>query len=118
MRVEIMDDPHRVIKVYGEIDISNVEELNKALQTAVNASPSGFILDISGTNYIDSAGIQAIVSAYKRLCPTCGKLVIVNNNKAIERLISIVNLEQLPNLFIKTDISDASSLLLNDNASI
>jgi len=115
MHVEIADDPHKIIKVYGEIDISNVEELNKALQIAVNASPSGFILDISGINYIDSAGIQAVVSAYRRLRPTDGKLVIVNNNKAIERLISIVNLDQLPNLFIKAEMNEASELLMSND---
>lgn len=111
MHIEITDDPHRVIKAYGEIDIANVSELSIALHKAVELSPSGFILDISGIDYIDSAGIQAVISAYKRLCPAGGKLVILNNNEAINRLISIVNLDRLPNLYISDDISFANNLL-------
>lgn len=114
MHVEVTNDPHKVIKAYGEIDIANVEELNSALQGAVDVSPSGFILDISGIDYIDSAGIQAVIAAYKRLCPSGGKLVIINNNKAIERLIAVVNLDKLPNLFMSHDISDANNLLSNN----
>ncbi|MHB1457644.1 MAG: STAS domain-containing protein [Armatimonadota bacterium] len=111
MHVEIIDDPHKMVKAFGEVDISNVAELNTALQKVADVSPSGFILDISGIDYIDSAGIQAVISAYKQLCLTEGILVIVNNNKAIERLISIVNLDKLPNLFISDDMSYANNLL-------
>ena len=111
MHVDISNIPHRVVKAYGEIDISNVESLNAALQGAADESPSGFVLDISGTDYIDSAGIQAIISAYRRLRQSDGKLIIVNDNETIKELISIVHLDKLPNVTIIDDLSNAGSLL-------
>lgn len=49
-----------VVRAIGEVDASNVTDLAKALQDALdNGTP--LTVDLSGVDYLDSAGINALV---------------------------------------------------------
>ena len=49
-----------VVRVEGEIDISNAADLRAALDAAVPRRALGLILDLSRSSYIDSAGIHLL----------------------------------------------------------
>jgi anti-sigma B factor antagonist len=55
-----------VVTAVGEIDISNVEAFRDALGSA---APDGgrFVVDLTGVEYLDSAGIQALFPHMSRI---------------------------------------------------
>ena len=44
----------------GEVDLSNAVEIEIALERAIPNTARGMVLDLSGLEYLDSAGINAL----------------------------------------------------------
>jgi anti-sigma B factor antagonist len=58
-RIELGDDgPDRVVRVSGEIDISNALEVERRLLELANGAD--FVLDPSRLSYLDSAGVRLL----------------------------------------------------------
>lgn len=53
-------DGYVIGSVVGEIDMSNAEELARALTDGTPHDVLGLVLDLSGIDYLDSAGIHLI----------------------------------------------------------
>jgi anti-anti-sigma factor len=59
-----------VIKVSGELDVSNANQLDEAIQVALRETPSGraapsdeVVLDVAGLDFMDSSGLAVFVRA-------------------------------------------------------
>src|SRR5882724_4028266 len=59
--LEVSKDGDVVLaRIVGEVDMSNADELRAALVAAIPAEAPGIVLDLSGVDYLDSAGIRMI----------------------------------------------------------
>jgi anti-anti-sigma factor len=47
-------------RITGEIDMSNADELRTALAAAMHADARAMVLDLTGVEYLDSAGIRLL----------------------------------------------------------
>lgn len=56
-----------VIRLHGEVDISNDREVLAAIETAVPHSALRLIVDLSHTTYLDSAGLALLVRLAERM---------------------------------------------------
>ena len=56
-----------VARIEGEIDRSNSTELTTTLLGSVQNTGLGIVLDLSGTTYLDSAGIDLIFVVARQL---------------------------------------------------
>jgi anti-anti-sigma factor len=56
-----------VVRVSGEVDASNADDLRDALLRAVSNQHRGLVVDLSETSYLDSAGIQLLFDVAERL---------------------------------------------------
>ena len=56
-----------VIRLYGEVDISNDREVLAAIETAVPHSALRLIVDLTHTTYLDSAGLALLLRLAERL---------------------------------------------------
>jgi len=54
------DDGIVLARIVGEIDMSNSDELRTALAAAMPADARGMVLDMTGVEYLDSAGIRLL----------------------------------------------------------
>ena len=72
-----------VVVTPEEIDITNADGLRAALGEAAGHGPGGFVVDMSRTQFCDTAGIHALVLAHKRAGPESGdvRLVITGAEK-------------------------------------
>jgi anti-anti-sigma factor len=67
-RIEIDQTPRGVVaRISGEIDISNVGAVKRKLTGAVTSSSPGLVVDISGTNYLDSSGVYLLFELNRAL---------------------------------------------------
>jgi anti-sigma B factor antagonist len=55
-----------VITVPAEIDATNAGEVRQALLAAAGQDAAVLIIDMSGTTFCDSAGVQAIIDTYNQ----------------------------------------------------
>lgn len=111
MEVKVFQGVRRIIHVNGEIDLSNVAALRVALDSAVQETPEGFIVDLSDAQYIDSAGIAAIMAAYQYICPDGGKLALVTPGGNIRNILALIHPEKLPCLCLCDDVASAEQML-------
>ncbi len=56
-----------VLTVAGEIDMSNAEAFRDALGRAAASAGGGFVVDLTGVDYLDSAGIHALFAHASRV---------------------------------------------------
>jgi stage II sporulation protein AA (anti-sigma F factor antagonist) len=53
-------------RITGEIDLSNASELEETIVDAVPNTALGMVVDLSGVEYLDSAGIRMLVHLVER----------------------------------------------------
>lgn len=61
-----------VLKIEGELDAVTVPELRAAIDRLADSRPPQVVVDLSFLRVIDSSGVGAIVSLYKRVRATGG----------------------------------------------
>jgi anti-anti-sigma factor len=67
-RVEMDRSGQRaVIAIHGEIDISNAQEVSAAIESLMPNAAETLVIDLSGTTYLDSAGVQLLFLLAQRL---------------------------------------------------
>lgn len=103
-----------IVRPTGEIDLANIEEFENTLKEAAQKAPQGFIIDLTDTVYIDSAGVQAIVSIYSKLYKADGQLALVMGNPMIRSVLEVVHLEKLPRFYVRDSLQAAIDQLTCD----
>lgn len=56
-----------VVRLRGEIDLSNVEALYKVAEEAVTNHDAGLVVDLSGVTFLDSTGLRLVFRLARRL---------------------------------------------------
>jgi anti-sigma B factor antagonist len=78
-----------VVRLRGELDLAGVPELRSAL-----AALDGDVeLDCSGLDFIDGAGLCAVLEGMEACVTRGAELVLVNPSPAVDRLLRIVELD-------------------------
>lgn len=67
-----------VIRLYGEVDISNDREVLSAIEMAVPHSSLRLIVDLTHTTYLDSAGLALLMRLAERLQVRRQQMLIVS----------------------------------------
>ena len=87
-----------VVAAPQDIDITNADGLRTALLEAASLGPGTFVVDMSRTQFCDTAGLHALVAAHKRARAGGGQLLLVTRGAAVDRILSITGLDRvIPN---------------------
>lgn len=54
------------VSLHGEVDVLTVDQVRKALVTALDRTPTKIIVDLTALSFIDSTGLGALVSGFQR----------------------------------------------------
>jgi anti-anti-sigma factor len=84
-----------IVAPHGEIDLSNLEILDRALDEVLRQSPRRLLVDLSGLEYMDSAGISSLLRAGKQMSQKGGRLILVGGSRFIQRLLRMTGLDRL-----------------------
>jgi stage II sporulation protein AA (anti-sigma F factor antagonist) len=78
------------VKIFGELDLKIVDELRLELDEIINGSDKKLlILDFTGVDFIDSSGLGVILGRYKRFKIREGKIIIINPNANVKRVLEL-----------------------------
>ncbi len=89
-------DSATIVRVSGEIDLSNAAQVRDAIGAAVPDAATVIVLDLSGTAYLDSAGIAMIFRLAERLRYNRQELrLVVPPDAPIRAVIRLTKLDQV-----------------------
>lgn len=95
-----------LVRVHGEIDISNAHQLTAAIEAAMPKHASTVVVDLSQTSYLDSAGIQLLFTLAGTLKTRRHTLTLVVPEDASIR--AVIELTGLPAVVSVVDHMDAA----------
>ena len=84
-----------IVRVTGEIDLSNVARVREAIGAAIPDLPV-VVLDLTGTEYLDSAGIAMLFRLAERLSYNRQELrLVVPPDAPIRAVIGLTKLDRV-----------------------
>lgn len=83
-------EKYGIIKIIGEVNILNNNELKNVFNEAFNLDQYKIIIDFSQTTYIDSSAISVIISARNNIIAKNGTILFCNLPQTIEKIFSII----------------------------
>lgn len=84
-----------VLRLSGRLDASTAGTLAARLRASIDAGERRFIVDAERLDYVDSAGLQTLLVAAKRLQPLAGRIVLSALGEPIRRIFDIAGLSML-----------------------
>ena len=82
-----------IVEVAGEIDVATVSLLAKALGDAIQSGRGDLVMDAQNLTYIDSAGIQTLISTQEKLATQGRRMAVVGCHGIFHKLMSVSMLE-------------------------
>ena len=91
----------------GRLDTHSYEDLDEALAPLFHRQLHSLVLDLAGLEYISSAGIRSIFKARKALGGHGGKVLLVNPQAQIQKVLDVVKAVPMSEIFVSTAEADA-----------
>jgi anti-sigma B factor antagonist len=98
-----------VVGAPEEIDITNAPALGTALADAAASGNGTLVVNMSRTQFCDTAGIHALVAAHRRAAASGGRLLLVTEAIAVQRIFAITGLDQVIASFTSLEEALASA---------
>jgi len=95
-----------MLRLRGELDVSNRDLLHSAISRTLEHHPPLLVVDLSGLDFTDCAGLSVLVGAYKRVAGCGHRLVITGAKPAVQRLLHLTGLDTYLHLSTAETISD------------
>jgi len=84
-----------VVTTPEQIDITNADGLRAALVESAGRGHGRFVVDMSRTEFCDTAGLHALVAAHKRALAEGGEVRLVVTGAAVKRIFAITGLSRV-----------------------
>jgi anti-anti-sigma factor len=89
----------RVVAVDGDVDISRAPVLREELRRSVGNHDLGLIVDLSETQYLDSAGVNVLFELAEELTDRqLAFALVVPEGSLVERVVTLVDLASVAGL--------------------
>jgi anti-sigma B factor antagonist len=84
-----------VVTTPEQVDITNADGLRAALLDSAGRGHGRLVVDMSRTEFCDTAGLHALVAAHKRALAEGGELRLVVAGAAVQRIFAITGLNRV-----------------------
>ena len=98
-----------VVAISGEVDVAAVPALERALEAAIETTAGGFVVDLSGVEFMDSSGLLAILNARGLLARDGRALTVVCPAGPVRHLLEVAGVSKL--LLVCDSREDAEAAL-------
>jgi len=93
-----------IATISGEIDMSNAEEIRTVLEDRLVEDASMYVIDLTATQYLDSAGLRMLFTIAERLRVRGRRLhLVVPEGASVRRLLAIVELPSRVTMHARVD---------------
>ncbi|HEY2692368.1 MAG TPA: STAS domain-containing protein [Streptosporangiaceae bacterium] len=98
-----------VVSLPVEIDLSNADQIREDLLSVVNRGAATLIVDMSGTTFCDSAGVNALVRTLTRATASGTGMRLVVSSHPVRRVLDITGVDHLIDVYPSVAASLASA---------
>lgn len=88
-----------LVAVTGELDLANAPRLRQEVHRLTAGGHARLVLDLSGVEFIDSAGLGVVVGALKRVRTQGGALRVVTPPAHVRRVLDLTRLDRILDLY-------------------
>jgi anti-anti-sigma factor len=88
-----------VISLPAEIDVSNADQVREDLLSVINRGATLLVVDMIATTFCDSAGVNALVRAFKRATASAAGMRLVISAPAVHRILAITGVDHLIDIY-------------------
>lgn len=88
-----------VLSLIGKLDIFSRNNFRDTIENHKKSGTKGLIIDMHGISFIDSVGVGALVLAAKTFQGSKGKVILVNPQDTVKKVLAQMNLSQLLPVF-------------------
>ncbi|HEY0334122.1 MAG TPA: STAS domain-containing protein [Stenotrophomonas sp.] len=107
IQIDAPQDNRQRVMLAGRLDTHTYQSLDDALSPLWGTSIMTLVLDLTGLEYISSAGIRSIFKARKALAPRNGKVLVTHPQPQIRKVFDMVKAVPLGEIFTSTQELDA-----------
>jgi anti-anti-sigma factor len=97
------------VAIHGEVDVAAVPKLERALEAAIETTAGGFVIDLSGVEFLDSSGLLALLNARGLLAREERALAVVCPASPVRHLLEVAGVSEL--LAVCDSREDAKAVL-------
>ncbi len=94
-----------VLSLRGEVDVANSQQVRDAALALIGTGIKRLVIDLSSTDYLDSAGLGILVGLLKRARESDLTLVVAGAQPRVQRLFDITKLNQV--FTMRQDVTSA-----------
>jgi anti-anti-sigma factor len=98
-RVEEGRQLTKTLVLEGRLDHESVDAFDKELDAVLESPVKVVIFNLTGLEYITSAGLRSIFRAQKVMTARAGKVVILNPQPQVQKVLDIVKMPDLGAVF-------------------
>ena len=84
-----------VMTVSGRVDSATAPDLENALKQLVDGNKIRIVLDLTGVDYMSSAGLRAMVSTLKSVKRASGDLRLANPSSRVAEVLRLAGLTSI-----------------------
>jgi anti-anti-sigma factor len=107
VRVEEGRSVTKTLVLEGRLDHETVDVFDQQLDSVLASAVKIVVFDLTGLDYITSAGLRSIFRAQKVMNARAGKAVLVNPQPQVQKVLDIVKVTDLASVFRSVQELDA-----------
>ncbi len=88
-----------VVTVASELNARNAQQVRTALRELLGTGPTKLVIDLSALNFIDSAGLGALLAAFKTAGAAGGRLALCGLSEPVRSIFELTRLHRVFNIF-------------------
>ena len=90
------EDGGATLTLSGELDLSTIDHLERAVVSGVDGKAELFVLDLRKLVFLDSTGLRLMLQLHSRLAEVGGRLVLIAGPRRVQRVFELTGaLEEL-----------------------
>ena len=78
----------------GDLDLSTLEQLERALDESLDGQPELVVLDLRQLTFLDSSGLRAMLALHSSLREQGGRLVLVRGPRRVHRVLELTRADE------------------------
>jgi len=99
INVSELEQQVTLVQVHGRVDSMNANQLGEALSGEIDDGHTRLVLDLSGVDYMSSAGLREIVNALKKVKRATGDLRIAQPSERVREVLEMAGLDTIFHIY-------------------
>ena len=100
MKTEVQQENNTtIVKVTGSVDALTAADLSKVLTTQITDGRTHLVVDLTGVEFMSSAGLRSLLGAVKEVRSNGGDLRIISTNPGVDKVLKMSGFNNIAKVF-------------------